>query len=89
MNPYRRLAVTAVVAIVSVGAAVALVATAPLEDAEPARSTTVSPGAVWTLDAADVLGAEFATFEDPVGGRFGEVAGGVIDAGDVLVAKAA
>jgi hypothetical protein len=88
VNPYRRLAVTAVVAIVSVGAAVALVANAPREDAEPTRSTTASPGAVWTLDAADVLGAEFATFEDPVGGRFGEVAGGVIDAGDVLVAKA-
>lgn len=88
MNPYRRLAVTAVIAIVSVGAAVASVATAPREDAEPARSTATSPGAVWTLDAADVLGDEFATFEDPVGGRFGEVAGGVIDAGGVLVAKA-
>ncbi|MDV8075239.1 PQQ-binding-like beta-propeller repeat protein [Rhodococcus sp. IEGM 1370] len=88
MNPYRRLAVTAAVAFVSVGAAVALVATGP-HDAEPfAAQTPTSPGAVWTLDAADVLGNPFATFDDPVGGRFGEVEGGVIDADDILVAKA-
>ncbi|MDI6626551.1 MAG: hypothetical protein QME72_02400, partial [Rhodococcus sp. (in: high G+C Gram-positive bacteria)] len=88
MNPYRRLAVTAAVAFVSVGAAVALVATGPHDTEPPAAQTPTSPGAVWTLDATDVLGNPFATFDDPVGGRFGEVEGGVIDADDIIVAKA-
>ncbi|MGA9871743.1 MAG: hypothetical protein WBQ44_11455 [Rhodococcus sp. (in: high G+C Gram-positive bacteria)] len=88
MNQYRRLAVTAVVAAVSVGAAAVLVSTSP-SDVEPvAAPTPTSPGAVWTLDATHVLENPFATFEDPVGARFGEVEGGVVDAGDVLVVEA-
>lgn len=82
-----RLVVTAVAAAVSVGAAVILVSTAPREAEPGAQPTPTSPGAVWTLAASDVLGNEFATFEDPVGARFGDVKGGVVDAGDILVAK--
>lgn len=88
MNAHRRLAATAVVAVVAVGAAVYLVSTSTNESDVPSVATATAPGAVWTVDASDVLENEFATFEDPVGGRYGEVFGGVVDAGDVLVAEA-
>ncbi|MDI9894980.1 PQQ-binding-like beta-propeller repeat protein [Rhodococcus sp. IEGM 1381] len=87
MNVYRRLAISAVAALVSVGAAVVSVGTTAQQSEPLERSTPTSPGAVWTLDASDVLGNEFATFQDPVGGRFGEKVGGVIEAGDVLVTE--
>ncbi|RRQ29309.1 hypothetical protein DK926_05105 [Rhodococcus sp. Eu-32] len=74
-------------AVVSVGAAIASVATAPRNIEPVAQPTPTSPGALWTVDAADALGSEFATFEDLVGGRFAGIEGGVVDAGAVLVAK--
>lgn len=88
MNPHRRLALSAVAAVLSLGAAIALVTTTPNPTEPIAQPTPTAPGAVWTVAAADVLGNEFATFEDPVGGRFGDVKGGVIDAGDVLITRA-
>ena len=87
MNVYRRLAVSAAAAVVSVGAAVVAVSSGQQVSEPLERSTPTSPGAVWTLDAADVLGNEFATFVDPVGARFGDKVGGVIEAGDILVTE--
>ncbi|KQU46710.1 hypothetical protein ASG84_09455 [Rhodococcus sp. Leaf278] len=87
MNVYRRLAISAVAAIVSVGAAVVSVGASDQESEPRTQSTPTSPGAVWTLDAADVVGNEFATFADPVGARFGEKVGGVIEAGEILVTE--
>lgn len=79
-----RLRIAAVAAIVTVAAAVATVIDAGN------RSDPADVGApLWALDAAEVLGREFAVFRSPLSGtQFNEEMGGFIDADSVVVTMA-
>lgn len=84
LSSRARLRIAAAAAIVTVAAAVVTVIDAGN------RAHSVDVGApLWTVDAADVLGREFAVFRSPLGGtEFNMEMGGFIDAGSIVVTMA-
>lgn len=84
LSPRGRLRIAAVAAIVTVTAAVVTVIDAGN------RAQPVDVGApLWSVDAAQVLGREFAVFRSPLGGtEFNMEMGGFIDADAVVVTMA-
>lgn len=83
-SPRARLRIAALAAIVTVAAAVVTVIDAGN------RAHSVDVGApLWAVDAAEVLGREFAVFRSPLGGtEFNMEMGGFIDADSVVVTMA-
>ncbi|MFE4499074.1 PQQ-binding-like beta-propeller repeat protein [Rhodococcus sp. NPDC056743] len=84
LSPRTRLRIAAAAAVVTVAAAVLTV----IDAGNRAQSIDVG-SLLWAVDAAEVLGREFAIFRSPLGGtEFNMEMGGFIDADSVVVTMA-